>query len=267
MSVGPRSGVPGISSPRASSPASNFERRAGWSPHDARSWSTIGSRASSHSGRTSTSTRRSCMGRCPLPTTIMVSSSATSAASTPPTRNAKGRRRVRTWSTSRSRRVPTMARSRRPTGPSGAERGQPRRGQDLGHLEALAQPAPLGGAGVLQRHLVVAAAAPGADDEPGAGDAPVVGVEVGVDQAPRRAGQRGDGPAVAASRRRGWAAWPASARPAAGRARRTATRSRRGRARPARLPWYRTSRSGYCGSAPIRPGAAVIAAGWRRARR
>ena len=32
--VGPRSGEPGISSPRASSPASNLERRAGWSPHD-----------------------------------------------------------------------------------------------------------------------------------------------------------------------------------------------------------------------------------------
>ena len=34
MAVGPRSGGPGISWPRASSPASNFDRRAGCSPHD-----------------------------------------------------------------------------------------------------------------------------------------------------------------------------------------------------------------------------------------
>ena len=78
----------------------------------------MGSSAPSHSGSTSTSTRRSCMGRCPLPTTMTVSSSAISAASTPPTRRAKGRRRVRTWSTSRRGWAPTMARRRRPTGPS-----------------------------------------------------------------------------------------------------------------------------------------------------
>ena len=77
------------------------------------------------------------------------------------------------------------------------ERGQPRRRQDLGHLQALAEPTPLGGPGVLQRDLVVATAAPGAHDEPGAGDAPVVGVEVGVDQAPGRAGEGGHRPAVA----------------------------------------------------------------------
>ena len=144
MAVGPRSGEPGISCPTASSPASNFDRRAGWSPHDARSWSTTGSRASSHSGLTSTSTRRSCMGRWPPPTTIMVSSSATSAASTPPTRSANGRRRVRTWSTSRNRREPTMARSRRPTAPSVPSAATPADGQDLGHLETLAQTVPLG---------------------------------------------------------------------------------------------------------------------------
>ena len=203
ISVGPRSGDPGISWPMARRPASNFDRRAGWSPHEARSCSTIGSSASSHSARTSTSTRRSCVGRCPPPTTIMVSSSATSAASMPPTRRAKGRRRVRTWRTSRRRCAPTMARSRRPDGSVGPERGDAGRRQDLGHLEALAQAAALRRAGVLQRDLVVPAAPPGADDEPGAGDAPVVGVEVGVDQPPWRPGQRRDRPAVAGLDREG----------------------------------------------------------------
>ena len=88
-----------------------------------------GSSASSHSGRTSTSTRRNCMGRCPVPTTITVSSRATSATSTPPTRSAKGRRRVRTWSTSCRRRVPTMARNRRPTGPSAPREPRPSAGR------------------------------------------------------------------------------------------------------------------------------------------
>ena len=233
--------------PRASRPASNLERWAGWSPQDMRSCSTIGSSASSHSGWTSTSTRRSCMGRCPVPTTIMVSSSAISATSTPPTRSAKGRRRVRTWSTSCSRREPTMARSRRPTGPSAPEPVQSGRGEDLGDLQTLAQAASLGGTAVLERDLVVAAAAPGADDEAGAGDAPVVGVEIGVDQPPRRSGQRGHRPSVAGldgeGRERGQ---PALDRPQV-----------EGVelpldldgvvARPARLPWNRTSRSGYCG--------------------
>ena len=90
-----------------------------------------------------------------------------------------------------------MARSRRPTGPSSPRPVEPGRGQDLGDLETLAQAAALGGAVVLEGDLVVAAAAPGAHDEAGAGDAPVVGVEIGVDQPPRRSGERGDRPSVA----------------------------------------------------------------------
>ena len=78
-----------------------------------------------------------------------------------------------------------------PDGTVRAELGQARRGQDLGDLEALAQAVPLCGVAVLQRDLMVTASASGADDEPGAGDAPIVGVEVGVDQPPWRAGQRG----------------------------------------------------------------------------
>ena len=71
------------------------------------------------------------------------------------------------------------------------------RGEDLGDLQALAQAAPLRGAVVLEGDLVAAAAAPGADDEAGAGDAPVVAVEIGVDQPARRAGERGHRPSVA----------------------------------------------------------------------
>ena len=90
-----------------------------------------------------------------------------------------------------------------PDGSVGPERGDAGRRQDLGHLEALAQAAALGRAGVLQGDLVVPAAAPGADDEPGAGDPPVVGVEVGVDQPPWRPGQCRDRPAVAGLDREG----------------------------------------------------------------
>ena len=90
-----------------------------------------------------------------------------------------------------------------PDGSVGRERGDAGRRQDLGHLEALAQAAALGRAGVLQGDLVVPAASSGADDEPGAGDAPVVGVEVGVDQPAWRPGQRRDRPAVTGLDREG----------------------------------------------------------------
>ena len=90
-----------------------------------------------------------------------------------------------------------------PDGSVGPERGDAGRRQDLGHLEALAQAAALGRAGVLQGDLVVPAAPPGADDEPGTGDAPVVGVEVGVDQPPWRPGQCRDRPAVTGLDREG----------------------------------------------------------------
>ena len=90
-----------------------------------------------------------------------------------------------------------MARSRRPTGPSSPEPGQSGRGEDLGDLQTLAQAAALRGTAVLEGDLVVAAAASGADDEAGAGDAPVVAVEIGVDEPPRRSGERGHGPSVA----------------------------------------------------------------------
>jgi hypothetical protein len=80
---------------------------------------------------------------------------------------------------------PAMAWRRRPTGPR-AEGANPDIGQDLGHLEALRRPLPSGRLGVLEGDLVLAAAAPGADDEAGSGHAPVVGVEIGIDQPPRR---------------------------------------------------------------------------------
>ena len=78
-----------------------------------------------------------------------------------------------------------------------AERGQSGRGEDLGDLQALAQTASLRGTVVLEGDLVLAAAPSGADDEAGTGDAPVVAVEIGVDQPPRRSGERGHGPSVA----------------------------------------------------------------------
>ena len=84
-----------------------------------------------------------------------------------------------------------------PDRPVVAEPGQSGRGEDLGDLQTLAQAASLRGAAVLEGDLVVAAAAPGADDEAGSGDAPVVAVEIGVDQPPRRSGERGHGPSVA----------------------------------------------------------------------
>ena len=78
----------------------------------------------------------------------------------------------------------------------GAQCVEARRGKDFGHLQTLAEAASLGGTSVLERDFVVTAAPPGADDEPGTGDAPVVRVEIRVDQAPRRSGQRGDRSAV-----------------------------------------------------------------------
>ena len=80
MSVDPRSGGLGMTTPRARSPASNVESVAGRKPHASRSCRISGASTSAHSGQTSTSTRRTCIGRCPLPTTISVSSSAISAA-------------------------------------------------------------------------------------------------------------------------------------------------------------------------------------------
>ena len=59
------------------------------------------------------------------------------------------------------------------------------------------RPLPSAGRVSLRVTSSLAAAAPGAHDEAGAGDAPVVAVEIGVDQAPRRAGERGDRPSVA----------------------------------------------------------------------
>ena len=159
IAVGPRSGEPGISWPSASRPASNLDRCAGRRPHDVRSCSTSGSSASSHSGSTSTSTRRSCIGRWPLPTTMTVSSSATSAASTPPTRKAKGRRRVRTWSTSCTSPHTDDGAQASPHRSVGSEGGEARGRKDLGDLESLAQSVAPGRSRVLQRDFVVAAPA------------------------------------------------------------------------------------------------------------
>ena len=62
-----------------------MERVAGRKPHAIRSWGIRGASRSAHSGRIPTSTRRTCMGRCPFPTTISVSSRAISAAGLPST--------------------------------------------------------------------------------------------------------------------------------------------------------------------------------------
>ena len=77
------------------------------------------------------------------------------------------------------------------------EPGQSGRGEDLGDLQTLTQAASLRWTTVLERDFVVAAAASGADDEAGAGNAPVVTVEIGVDEPPRRSSERGHGPSVA----------------------------------------------------------------------
>ena len=81
-------------------------------------------------------------------------------------------------------------------GSVGSEGGKPRRRKDLGDLESLAQSVAPSRPRVLQRDLVVAAPASRARDEAGASDAPVVGVEVGVDEATRGARQGRDRPEV-----------------------------------------------------------------------
>ena len=197
MSVGPRSGVPGISSPRASNPASNLERRAGWSPQVMRSCSTIGSSASSQSGSTSTSTRRSCMGRCPVPDDDhrVVERDLRHVDTADPQREGApaGAHLEHLAQTARTDDGAQAASDRSVV----SEPVQTGRGEDLGDLQALAQAAPLRGVVVLEGDLVAAAATPGADDEAGAGDAPVVAVEIGVDQPARRASERGHRPSVA----------------------------------------------------------------------
>ena len=246
-SVGPRSGVPGISSPRASSPASNFERRAGWSPHEIAQLLHDRLQRVEPVGVDLDLDPAQLHGALPVAHDdhgVVERDLGHVDAADPQREGAPaGAHLEHLVQAARADDGAQPAADR----PVGAERVEPGRRQDLGDLQALAQAAALGGLAVLQRDLVVAAAAPGADDEAGAGDAPVVGVEIGVDQPPRRSGRARSPSRRRRSRWRGWAAWPATARPAAGRGRRTATRSRRGRARPARLPWTRTSRSGYCG--------------------
>ncbi len=77
-----------------------------------------------------------------------------------------------------------------------AETARARRGQDLGDLEALAQPVALGRARVLEGDFVVAAAPARAHHEAGPRDAPVGRVEVRVGQPAWRPGQRGHRAAV-----------------------------------------------------------------------
>ena len=121
-SVGPRSGRVGMVTPRAIRPASNFESEAGCRPQAVRRSSTTGLSRSTQEATTSTSTRRSCTGRSLPPTSMVVSSRASSATSSWPTRSEYGRRRVRTSSTWCSGRRPTTALTRQPTGPSGPRR-------------------------------------------------------------------------------------------------------------------------------------------------
>ncbi len=147
-------------------------------------------------GSTSTSTRRNCMGRWPLPDDddglVERDLSGVDAADAQREGTAPGAHLQHLAQPVRAddgAQAPAHRALRsEPVGPG--------RREHLGHLEALAQPAALGRARVLQGDLVLAAAPTGAQDEAGAGDTPVVGVEVGVGQTPRRAGQRGDGAAV-----------------------------------------------------------------------
>ncbi len=83
-----------------------------------------------------------------------------------------------------------------PDRPVGAEPGQSGWRQDLGDFQTLAQSAALGGPVVLQRDLVLSAPPTRPDDEAGAGDAPIVAVEIGIHQTPGRSGERGHRPSV-----------------------------------------------------------------------
>jgi hypothetical protein len=76
-------------------------------------------------------------------------------------------------------------------GTFGPEVADAARRHDLGHLEPLAQPVPLRRMHVLHGHLDLAATVARARHEAGARHAPVVGVEVGVDEPPGRLCQRG----------------------------------------------------------------------------
>ncbi len=72
----------------------------------------------------------------------------------------------------------------------GSEGREARGREDLSDLESLTESVARGRSRVLQRDFVVAAPASRARHEAGAGDAPVVGVDVGVDEATRGARQR-----------------------------------------------------------------------------
>ena len=230
ISVEPRSGGPGISTPRASRPASNLESgRRLQSAGGAELEHQRSERVRPLPGKRWTSTRRSCMGRWPFPTTITVSSSATSAASPPSMRRVKDRRRVRTCEDRAERLSPgdgmhAAAHRDHRTRVSAHPRLWVAPRETSSGCRSPASSAPLRG---LERDLVAATVSTCAHDEAGMRHPPFVGVEVRVDEPLRRLGRRGDRRLLVGLDRRGWAAWPAIAPRGADRARRIAIRSRR----------------------------------------
>ena len=186
-SVGPRSGGPGMTRarPRAGRPRT-WRGSPAVTRTKPRSSDTSGSSASCHSRRTSTSTRRSCHG--PLAAAhhdAGVVERHLGHVDAPDPQRERPPAGAHLEHLAQSARAGDGAQPAAHR-PFGAERGHPAVGQDLGHLESLTQAALLGGPRVLQRGLLLTAALAGTEDEPGSRQAPVVGVEVGVDQPPRR---------------------------------------------------------------------------------
>ena len=190
MPVGPRSGGPGISCPMASRPGLEF-REPG------RLEAAGGSELLDHRLELRRATRA---GPRPRPAgaawgvhRIPRRSRCRRVRPRPPRRRPRaGRRGAGACAPGAPRaggRVPVMARRRRPTGPSVPSAESPRLREHLGDLEPPAKPGALGRARVLEGDLVLTTPTPGADHEAGARDAPVVGVDVGVDQPSRRARQ------------------------------------------------------------------------------
>ncbi len=154
------------------------------------------------------------MGRCPLPTTISVSSSAMSATATPSTRSTNGLAsradlEHRAQGTASGDGVdPTAHR------PIRTECPDARLGELLGGPEVSGMPS-LGPLCRLERDFVVAPMPPRADDEAGPGHPPIGCVDVGIDQTLRRAGGCSE---QSSGRRARWTAWADRGQPALNRA-------------------------------------------------
>ena len=236
--AGPRSGVPGISWPTASSP--RFElgemrrleaaRRA--ELLDDRLEGAEPPRADLHLDPPQ---RR--IGRWLSSTKIDVSSSATSAAAdaADPQRE-NGRRRVRTWEHLMQRaRADDGARPPPDRATSAPSSARPRRGTSAGLLEPLAEGPQLlrrgGCPSAWTSSMTATAPGYGRRSRRAGACAQAVGVEVGVDPVAVACGRaRHHGAALSGFDDEAWARWPATSlhRSRWSRAGRTATRSRRG---------------------------------------